>query len=247
MPKLTDSVAISSLDADLQAFILDNDPSLREQRSITYGKVFDYRVMYINQLLSKELTSTKEFNAEFKDRLDREHLVASDLNEQIAKNATFGQRMADRIARVAGSWPFIITFVLFIVVWMVLNITGIFFKPFDVYPFILLNLALSCIAAIQAPIIMMSQNRQALRDRAEADNDYQTNLKSEIEITLLHEKIDYLMSTKWNHILALQQLQIELLGKMQNVPLSEDLMQQSENEEIKASNQDTAHSDPFGG
>ncbi|MFD2388486.1 DUF1003 domain-containing protein [Enterococcus rivorum] len=90
-----------------------------------------------------------------------------------------------------------------------------FDKAFDKYPYILLNLVLSCLAAVQAPIIMMSQNRQAARDRLEADNDYEVNLKAEIEVALLHEKIDYLITSQWQHMVQMQQMQIELLGKLQ--------------------------------
>lgn len=92
---------------------------------------------------------------------------------------------------------------------------AVFFQPFDKYPFILLNLALSCLAAIQAPIIMMSQNRQEERDRKQAENDYKVNLKAEIEINLLHEKLDYLLNEQWQHLVEIQNIQLELLGELQ--------------------------------
>nr|WP_311824602.1 DUF1003 domain-containing protein [Enterococcus hulanensis] len=107
-----------------------------------------------------------------------------------------------------------IAFIFILVAWITLNTFPLFFEPFDKFPYILLNLALSCLAAIQAPIILMSQNRQTERDRVEADNDYEVNVKSEVEIHLLHEKIDYLMESKWQHLTELQQLQIELLQEL---------------------------------
>lgn len=106
---------------------------------------------------------------------------------------SFGDKLADRIAAVGGSWTFILCFFLFLAIWMTINTCNMFEKPFDPYPFILLNLALSCLAALQAPIIMMSQNRQAKKDRAQAIADYETNLKAEREIRSLNEKIDQLM------------------------------------------------------
>lgn len=136
------------------------------------------------------------------------------MNDALKLKETVGQRVADGIAKFGGSWTFIILFILVLIAWIILNTLPLFFEPFDKFPYILLNLALSCLAAIQAPIILMSQNRQADRDRVEADNDYEINLKSEVEIHLLHEKINYLMDTKWQHLIELQQLQIELLQEL---------------------------------
>lgn len=114
-----------------------------------------------------------------------------------------------------GSWSFIFIFVSILIIWIIANAIMIFFKPFDPYPYILLNLALSCLAAIQAPIIMMSQNRQEQRDCKQADNDYQVNLKVEIEISLLHDKMDYLINNQWRYLVQIQNMQIELLGELQ--------------------------------
>ncbi|WP_438777572.1 DUF1003 domain-containing protein [Enterococcus sp. DIV0170] len=118
------------------------------------------------------------------------------------------------IAKFGGSWTFIIFFILVLAAWITLNTFPVLFEPFDNFPYILLNLALSCLAAIQAPIILMSQNRQTERDRVEADNDYEVNVKSEVEIHLLHEKLDYLTESKWQLLIELQQLQIELLQEI---------------------------------
>lgn len=223
MTQINDKILISSLDTELVKYILRKNPTLSKAAKISYADLLNYRFLYLNQLLAEEIKTTEEFNKEFNSKLKEKKIATKNLNDMVKKNTTFGQRMADKIAKYAGSWPFIIVFLLFLVGWMYLNATGVLFKPFDRYPFILLNLALSCLAAIQAPVIMMSQNRQALRDRAAADNDYETNMKSELEISLLHEKMDYLMSTKWEHIIELQQLQIELLAHLQDVPLSPEV------------------------
>lgn len=234
MVDLNDMIELKSLDPDLQKFILKKNNRRSAADRITYAELLNFRFMYINHLLSKELKSTDEFNAEYRVKVEKERKSAKNLNKEMAQHSTFGEKMADHLAKYAGSWPFIILFLVFLVAWMFLNVTGIFFHPFDKYPFILLNLALSCLAALQAPIIMMSQNRQAMRDRMEAENDYQTNLKSEVEISLLHEKIDYLMSTKWEHIIALQQLQIELLAQLKELPISPEAVAQSQKELLDA-------------
>ncbi|EOA3439889.1 DUF1003 domain-containing protein [Enterococcus hirae] len=148
------------------------------------------------------------------EQLKNKQIISQNLNTTINQKVTFGQKSADAIAKFGGSWPFIFLFVVILGSWILLNTLHFLGLSFDRYPFILLNLVLSCLAAIQAPIIMMSQNRQATRDRIAADHDYQTNLKAELEISLLHEKIDYLMSQQWQQMLELQQLQIELLTQL---------------------------------
>jgi uncharacterized membrane protein len=142
--------------------------------------------------------------------------VARDVNQTFMDERTFGQRMADRIAAFGGSWPFILTFLVFLAGWMTLN-TGILGprrEAFDPYPYILLNLILSTLAALQAPVIMMSQNRQALRDRLDAANDYDVNLKAETEIRALHEKLDALREADWAELVRLQQVQIGMLERL---------------------------------
>lgn len=156
----------------------------------------------------------KKINQEMLEQLKNKQIISQNLNTTINQKATFGQKSADAIAKFGSSWPFIFLFVVILGSWILLNTLHFLGLSFDRYPFILLNLVLSCLAAIQAPIIMMSQNRQATRDRIAADHDYQTNLKAELEISLLHEKIDYLMSQQWQQMLELQQLQIELLTQL---------------------------------
>lgn len=123
-------------------------------------------------------------------------IISTDVNAAIAAESSFGERVADGIARVGGSWSFIIAFLSFLVVWTIINTIILMSRAFDPYPFVFLNLILSMLAAIQAPIIMMSQNRQAERDRFEAAKDYEVNLKAELEVLSLHQKIDMRVLTE---------------------------------------------------
>jgi len=136
--------------------------------------------------------------------------IEDDENNQL----TFGQRIADKVALFGGSWTFIISFFLFITIWIMSNVFFLNQKTFDPYPFILLNLILSCIAAVQAPIIMMSQNRQEEKDRLRAKKDYQVNLKAELEIRKLHDKVDELMIQQHKKIMEIQQIQIDLMKQI---------------------------------
>ena len=139
--------------------------------------------------------------------------VAQDLAEQ----STFGQRLADKVASFGGSWTFISLFAVVLVVWILLN-SFILVKSgsaaFDPYPYILLNLFLSMLAAIQVPIILMSQNRQAYKDRMSAEHDYEVNLKAELEIMTLHEKMDSLRETQWRELMSIQQEQLQILSRL---------------------------------
>ena len=122
--------------------------------------------------------------------------------------------MADKIATFGGSWTFLICFAIFLFIWIGMNSLVLVLRPYDPYPFIFLNLILSCLAAIQAPIIMMSQNRQEAKDRIRSQHDYQVNLKAELEIRHLHEKVDHLLSHQWSRLVQIQELQLELLSEL---------------------------------
>jgi uncharacterized membrane protein len=122
--------------------------------------------------------------------------------------------MADRLASFGGSWTFLIIFASILLIWISLNSFLLLKRPFDPYPFILLNLVLSCLAAIQAPVIMMSQNRVEVKDRLRSQHDYRVNLKAELEIRQLHDKIDHLLSHQWERLVEIQQIQIDLLSEL---------------------------------
>jgi uncharacterized membrane protein len=141
------------------------------------------------------------------------NLVSRDINTAFAGKLTLGPRLADKVAEFGGSWGFIIAFALALALWTGLN-TVLLDRPFDAYPFIFLNLLLSMLAAVQAPIIMMSQNRHAAKDRLDAAHDYEINLKAEIEIMALHDKLDQLRGGQIAALLARQEQQIELLTSL---------------------------------
>jgi uncharacterized membrane protein len=140
-------------------------------------------------------------------------VLTRDTHRELAEDRTFGQRLADRVAAFGGSWTFIMIFFATMLVWAVINTAflGAPRKAFDPYPFVFLNLILSMLAALQAPVIMMSQNRQAILDRAHAEADYEVNLKAEIEIRNLHEKLDELREARWADLVRLQDRQLEML------------------------------------
>jgi uncharacterized membrane protein len=142
--------------------------------------------------------------------------IARNVDKDVSEKLTFGQKLADKVAFFGGSWTFISIFAAIMVVWVFLNsyILLRVNRSFDPYPYILLNLFLSMLAAIQAPIILMSQNRQAYKDRMSADHDYEVNLKAELEIMSLHEKIDFLREKQWSELLSIQQEQLQLISQL---------------------------------
>jgi len=157
-----------------------------------------------------------ESEARVIERLTKRLHISHNAARKFEDSLTFGQRLADRIAIFGGSWTFILLFLATLVAWIVLNtvILGRVGKPFDAYPYIFLNLILSMLAALQAPVIMMSQNRYAAKDRVAAEHDYEVNLKSELEILALHQKMDTLREQQWSELVAMQQEQIQLLTEL---------------------------------
>ena len=171
------------------------------------------RVEYVLARLEQERGELSAVEAEVARRAGEHVAIAEHLEREFARTATRGQRVADAVAAVGGSWPFVIGFLVVLALWVALNV-ALASRAFDPYPFILLNLVLSCLAALQAPIIMMSQNRLSARDRLEADSDFRTNLKAELEIASLHEKIDHLLHGQFERMVELQEVQIELLNDL---------------------------------
>ena len=153
-----------------------------------------------------------------------ETLLTNRINEIFPDaNRNFGERLADKVATFGGSWKFIIIFLLVIAAWIILNTVMLKNNIIDAYPFILLNLVLSSVAAIQAPIIMMSQNRQEAKDRARAENDYMVNLKAEIEIRNLHRKMDLSMIDQFQHLCKIQEEQLQILERIETQVLKNNL------------------------
>jgi uncharacterized membrane protein len=175
-----------------------------------------YRSRYVNSLLTDEMGEISHLEQEVSDKLISHDTLSQNIFEESQKELTYGQRIADGMATVGGSWGFIIGFIIFLAVWMGINSYLILTRPFDPYPFILLNLVLSTLAAIQAPVIIMSQRRQETRDRLRAENDYRVNLKAELEIRQLHEKVDHILLSQWKRLVEIQEIQIELMNEMKN-------------------------------
>ncbi len=151
------------------------------------------KIKHLETLLQKDLGRLSDEEMKILVSMSISRILVDNSLDDTRQKTTFGERIADKIAEFGGSWTFIISFGLFIGVWISVNVSLLRHSGFDPYPFILLNLILSCLAALQAPVIMMSQNRQEQKDRARAKSDYEINLRAELEIRLLHEKLDYVI------------------------------------------------------
>lgn len=171
--------------------------------------------MSFEEILSSEKVYKERMDRLLDEFLKEKKLLSKHLRDiESDRKVTFGQKVADKVADFGGSWSFIISFMLALVGWIVLNSIGILTKPLDPYPYILLNLILSCIAALQAPIIMMSQNRQEEKDRRRERSDFMVNLKAEMEIRNMHEKMDLLLNDQMTSMFEIQRQQLELLTQI---------------------------------
>lgn len=186
-------------------------PDFTNDSHISLAELNKYRRLYLTSLILQEKGELASIDKDVVDAIKNNAILSENIQDELESELTFGQKIADRVADFGGSWTFIITFFSFIVIWIAINIGFLVTKPFDPYPFILLNLLLSCLAAIQAPIIMMSQNRQEQKDRQRGEHDYKINLKAELEIKLLSEKIDHLIVHQNKKLLEIQELQTDYL------------------------------------
>lgn len=186
-------------------------PNLAADDVICRKHLTDQRTRYVQQLLERERGEISELERQVVESLAREETVARDIERTWEGSRTFGERVSDFVADFGGSWNFIISFFVVLLIWIGFNAWAVDQAVFDPYPFILLNLVLSCIAAIQAPIIMMSQKRQEAKDRLRSENDYRVNLKAEFEIRHLHEKLDHLINRQWERLAEIQQIQLEIM------------------------------------
>jgi len=198
----------------LLEFIKKKLPDLDSKGFICLDDLGEFRKDYVKDVLEDELGELSALDQEVIESLQQHEIIASNIAEQFERKLTFGERLSDQIASFGGSWRFIILFGVVLILWIILNAALLVNRGFDPYPFILLNLILSCLAAMQAPIIMMSQNRAELRDRLRSENDYKINLKAELEIRHLHEKLDHLLRRQYNRLFEIQQIQIELLEEI---------------------------------
>ena len=198
----------------IASLVAADHPNLTADDIVCAHHVSDYRTRYVAQLLESERGELSDLERQVVESLAREETVSRDVEKAWEKHRTAGETVADAVAAFGGSWTFIIIFFAVLAVWMAFNVWAATRDVFDPYPFILLNLVLSCLAAIQAPIIMMSQNRQEDKDRLRSQNDYRVNLKAELEIRHLHEKMDHLINRQWERLAEIQQIQLEIMQDM---------------------------------
>jgi uncharacterized membrane protein len=197
--------------------IQKDHPEFNRQSHLSVSELNQYRQKYIAEYLINEVGELNELEEDVLKTLQNHETISSKIEQDKHVKLTYGQQLADKIANFGGSWKFIIIFGVFIMIWMTINVMFLAKEAFDPYPFILLNLILSCLAALQAPVIMMSQNRQEEKDRERSKQDYMVNLKSELEIRMLHEKLDHLIIHQQQELLNIQQIQVEMM---------EDIMKQ---------------------
>ena len=184
-------------------------PGLPADALISQPELSKFRSRYVEDLLKDESGEISELEKRVAESLANNDTLAENTEEDFDEHRTFGEIVSDHLASFGGSWMFIISFLMMLGVWIAFNLVRGTDQAFDPYPFILLNLILSCVAALQAPIIMMSQKRQEAKDRLRSLNDYQVNLKAELEIRHLHEKMDHLINRQWQRLAEIQQLQLE--------------------------------------
>ena len=196
-------------------------PNFRKDNALAATELTRFKEAYITEFLKDESGQLSQLDQQVIQSFKDNKVISASMDNDVATAASLGERVADKVAEFGGSWTFIISFVVFLLIWIAFNIYWLHNKGFDPYPFILLNLILSCVAALQAPVIMMSQNRQEDKDRERARNDYMVNLKAELENRELHEKIDHLIIRKEQELAQVQRGQVEkldfLLKKMEKI------------------------------
>jgi uncharacterized membrane protein len=197
---------------------------LIERRYPTWGQGYIctadlnlFRDQYVAEIVREDAGAISDLEREVLEAVREHDLLTENTNREIEAQLTLGDRVADHMARFGGSWAFIGAFGALLLFWMALNAWWLREGAFDPYPFILLNLALSTLAALQAPVIIMSQRRQEARDRVRAENEYKVNLKAEIEVRLLGERVDRLLRHQWQRLLEIQQVQVDLMADMARV------------------------------
>lgn len=209
-----DLIAAHSIRESIATLIKNDYPTWSDDSYICRNDLATYRNRYVHSLLESDKGELSELEQEVLESLKKHEIISSNIDDELQEEWTYGEKLADKIAEFGGSWKFLIIFGIFLLMWIAMNSLVIYWRPVDPYPFILLNLLLSCLAAIQAPIIMMSQNRQEAKDRLRAKHDYQVNLKAELEIRQIHEKLDHLMNRQWERLIQIQEIQLEQLSEI---------------------------------
>ncbi len=208
-------IAAGNVKEEIFSKIREEHPHFDENCFLAQSELNLYRNKYIEASLQKEVGTLSELEREVLEALHKNETISGDIDQATEDHLTYGQRLADQIASFGGSWTFILSFFFVLFCWICINIYFLN-QPFDPYPFILLNLILSCLASLQAPVIMMSQNRQEEKDRERSKHDYQVNLKAELEIRMLHEKIDHLILHQQQRLFEIQKVQIDMLQEIAN-------------------------------
>ena len=210
---LNERVNASGIRKEVLDFIVKKHPNFSTEQHISVSELSVFRENYVTEMLLSSSGELSDLEAKVVASLKNDTLLSDKLDDEIS-NTSFGQNVADRVAKFGGSWTFILTFLGLLLIWILINVLFLAEKGFDPYPFILLNLILSCIAALQAPVIMMSQNRTEERDRERAKKDYMINLKSELEIRILHEKIDHLIMHQEQSLIEIQRIQLDMMKEI---------------------------------
>jgi uncharacterized membrane protein len=194
--------------------ITKQHPDFSPEGYICLTDLQHFRGERVRALVEQELGELSETETEVVKSFEAQQVLAKNINDEFDRELTLGQRVADKVAAFGGSWAFILIFIGIILCWMTANVILLARHPFDPYPFMALNLVLSCLAALQAPVIMMSQNRQETKDRMRAEHDYQVNLKAELEIRGLNARIDELLKHQWQGLLEIQQVQTDMMEQL---------------------------------
>jgi uncharacterized membrane protein len=207
-------VPFETLHHSLEDRILVDHPALKPEALISQAEIARYRAIYVEDLLKEEKGELSKLDREVAASIAAYDTLAENTVEDFEEKLSIGEQLSDRIASFGGSWTFILLFCGALVAWIIINVLLPTLHRFDDYPYILLNLILSCIAALQAPVIMMSQKRLEAKDRVRSQSDYRVNLKAELEIRHLHEKMDHLISRQWQRLAEIQQMQIDIMQEM---------------------------------
>jgi len=209
---ISEKVSAKTIRHSILNLIQKENPQFSHESYLSLSELNKYREKAISDYLVKEIGELTELEKTVLTSVTNNNTLTDKIDVDEKQILTTGQRIADKVASFGGSWTFIISFGVFIFIWISTNVFWLVNKGFDPYPFILLNLILSCLAALQAPVIMMSQNRQEEKDRERAKKDYMINLKSELEIRTLHEKIDHFIMDQQQELLELQKVQIDMMN-----------------------------------
>ena len=209
---VSEKISAKTVRHSILNLIQKDNPQFSHDSFLSRSELDVYREKSISEYLIKETGELSELEKTVLSSVTGNTTLTDKIDSDDQQELTFGQKIADKVASFGGSWTFIISFLVFIIIWISINVFWFLNRGYDPYPFILLNLILSCIAALQAPVIMMSQNRQEEKDRARAKKDYMINLKSELEIRTLHEKIDHFIMDQQQELLEIQKVQLDIMN-----------------------------------